>query len=85
MVQSEEIAYMNTNLTYIAQTYDASAYGACAYQDQTDCNSTEVVGAPNTGFFLQPTFIIPSILGGAILIAVAILVVKKIVRKARSS
>lgn len=75
---------MNTNLTYIAQVYDESVYGACAYQDTTNCSSTAVVGAPNTGFFFQPTFLIPAILGGAILIAVAILLVKKIIRKTRS-
>lgn len=75
---------MNMNITYFAQTYDESVYGACAYQDTTDCSST-AVGAPNTGFLLQPTFMIPAILGGAILIAAAILLVKKIVRKTRSS
>ena len=76
---------MNTNLTYIAQVYQENAYGTCAYQDTTDCNSTAVVGAPNTGFLMQPTFMIPAILGGAILIAAIILIVKKIVRKTRSS
>jgi len=79
----QESSDMNT--IYFAQAYDANAYGTCAYQDTTNCSSTAVVGAPNTGFFLQPTFIIPAILGGAILLATLILVVKKIIRKTRSS
>jgi hypothetical protein len=65
----------------MATTYDEGVYGACNYQ--TGCE-TSGVGAPDTGFLgqlSQPYVLVPSILIGAILIATAILLVKKLIRR----
>ncbi len=71
---------MNT-YNYLAAVYGSNAYGTCTYQDQGDCTTTSgVVGAPDTGFFFQPSFLIPTIIIGAVLIATVIFFTRKIIR-----
>jgi hypothetical protein len=65
-----------------ATTYNEGVYGECNYQ--TGCETSSGVGAPDTGFLgqlSQPYILVPSILVGAILIATAILLIKKLIRR----
>jgi len=70
-----------------ASVYGAGPYGECTYQ--ADCATTGggqgTVGAPNTGFLTQvvdnPYMLVPTILIGAVLIATALLLLKKLARR----
>jgi len=66
---------------YFAQAYGTSTYGGGTYQCTGTSCQTQTVTVPNTGVLYQPTFMVPAILGGAVIIAIVILIVKKIIRK----
>lgn len=66
---------------YFAQAYGTSTYGTGTYECTGSNCQTQTVTPPNTGVLYQPTFMVPAIIGGAIIIATAILIVKKVIRK----
>ena len=81
------LASVNT----FAQAYGESSYGAEVYSgEETTTPTTPVTpqpgipGIPNTGIFMeQPILFVPVILVGAILIAGAILIIKRTIRRIR--
>lgn len=79
------------SVSLLAQaTYGDDAYGSSIYSAEEATNpenpgtetGTGTPGFPNTGIFNeQPLLLIPVILGGAILIATVVLVIKRTVRR----
>ncbi len=80
---------MNNHYRYIlAQSYGEGSYSDDIYIGTSSETSTESSGglfAPNTGLFLEagPAVLIPTILAGAVLIATAILLIKKLIKRGR--
>lgn len=79
------------SLNTFAQAYGESTYGADVYagEETTGTPTTPttpvtpgIPGIPNTGIFIeQPILFVPVILAGAILIAGAIYIIKRTIRR----
>jgi len=74
--------------TIFAQAYGSGTYGCGAYQIGCATTSTPttgtVPGAPNTGMALmEPSFVIPGAMVGAVIIALATTTIARAIRRAR--
>jgi len=77
----------NVSLGHFAQAYGTGTYGCGTYEEgcATTGQTAAAPGVPNTGMLLsEPSFVVPGSLLLAILLAMVILGITKLVRRKRS-
>lgn len=74
---------INIQSYYFAQAYGSDAYGGSTYQcSGENCQTTQEVGAPSTGFFNSgPEILVPVILGASVIVAAAVVFIGKLTRR----
>ncbi len=77
------MSYITFSPTYFAQAYGTGVYGCGNYQQ--GCTGT-APAAPNTGMALmEPSFVIPGALVGAVIIALITTAIARTVRRRRQN
>lgn len=83
---------MNNNYVYLAQAYGEGAYSSCTF-NCTEGQPTQpgnpanpgTPGNPNTGFWQQPSFLIPALLVIAVVLVGIEFFVRKVVRRRKNA
>lgn len=89
MTNSYSVAVQLAEATGYGQgSYSTSTYNSCAEGDttcQVAVDSGSTPGAPNTGVLQQPLFVVPVVIGLALLLVGAELLIRRYIRKMRLS